>query len=37
MLKFIGGKKKEPEEKDRLKNLGKFSGVWNKYIKFNNE
>ena len=37
MAKFVNGKRKEPDEKDRLKAYGKISGVWNKYFKYNNE
>ena len=35
MSKFVGGKRKEPEEKDRIKSLGKISGVWNLNVCFN--
>ena len=35
MVKFKAGKRKEPEEKDRVNSLGKISGIWNKYISFN--
>lgn len=35
MAKFVNGKRKEPEEKDRLKEHGKISGIWNKYVLFN--
>lgn len=35
MAKFLGGKRKEPEEKDRIKDLGKISGIWNRYICYN--
>lgn len=35
MVKFLGGKRKEPEEKDRVKDLGKLSGIWNRYICYN--
>ena len=35
MAKFLKGKRKEPDEKERLKDLGKISGIWNKYILFN--
>jgi hypothetical protein len=37
MTKFIGGKRKEPEEKDRVKDFGKINGVWNKSIFFNGQ
>lgn len=35
MTKFLGGKRKEPEEKDRLKEYGKITGIWNRYICYN--
>ena len=37
MTKFLGGKYKQPDEKDRVKNLGKVSGVWNKFVRYNNQ
>ena len=35
MAKFLAGKRREPEEKQRLKDYGKISGIWNKYICYN--
>ena len=32
MDKFLKGKREEPSEKDRVKNLGKMSGFWDKGI-----
>ena len=29
MKKFLNGKRKQPEQKDRLRSLGKINGVWN--------
>ena len=29
------GKRSEPDKKDRVKDLGQVSGIWNKYILFN--
>ena len=35
MEKFVKGKRKAPEEKERIKDFGKVSGVWNKVIHYN--
>ena len=35
MTKFINGKRKEPEQKDRIRSLGKISGVWNQNVCYN--
>jgi hypothetical protein len=32
---FPKTKKKEPSDKEKVKELGTFEGVWNKYVKFN--
>lgn len=35
MKKFLSGKRREPDEKDRVKDYGRINGVWNKYISYN--
>ena len=35
MAKFLAGKRKQPDQKDRVKDYGKFSGIWNQYVSFN--
>ena len=37
MVKFVAGKRKEPDDKDKVANLGKLSGCWNKFVFFNGE
>jgi len=34
---FPKSKKKEPSEKEKVKELGTFEGIWNKYVRFNNK
>ena len=35
MQKFLKGKRSEPDKKERIKDLGQVSGIWNKYVLFN--
>lgn len=37
MAKFQNGKRKEPEEKDRVRELGKVNGNWHRGVRFNGE
>ncbi len=30
-------KKREPNDKEKIKELGVFEGIWNKFVKFNNK
>jgi hypothetical protein len=34
---FPKSKKREPTDKEKVKELGRFEGVWNKYVKFNDK
>lgn len=35
MASFLQGKRREPGEKERVRELGRISGIWNKHVKFN--
>ena len=35
MAKFFASKRREPTEKERVRLVGKVSGVWNKNVLFN--
>lgn len=34
---FPKSKRKEPTDKEKVKEIGKFEGIWNKYLKFNDK